>query len=129
MQRRPPTTHVCNRCGAEKPFNHEHFKPMAGRSFGSDKICRECRRSERADQALKDRTGLTREELRAELDKGCWVCGGVAVRRDADPETRESLGAVCTRCGPALAILGHDPDKLMRAAQGIADHRLKWLCG
>lgn len=129
MQRRPPATYVCNRCGVEQPFDHDHFRPTAGRSFGLDKICRDCRRIEKADAELRRRTGLSREDLAAELAPGCWVCGGVAVRRDTDPETREPLGAVCTRCGPALSILGHDPDLLAKAAAGISQHRLKWLCG
>lgn len=129
MERKPPARYSCNRCDVEKPFDHEHFKPMAGRSFGLDKICRDCRRKEKADHELKRRTGLSREDLAAELADGCWLCGGRAVRRDTDPQTREPLGAVCTRCGPALAILGHDPDLLRKAGDKIASHRLKWLCG
>jgi hypothetical protein len=123
-----PQTLCCSRCATFQPFDAKHFALSKARRWGLDKICRDCRRKESRDKELKRRTGLTRDQLSAELDAGCWLCGGKATRRDVDPETREARGVVCTPCGAGVALLQHDPERLRQAAAHIEGHRLTWLC-
>lgn len=87
---------------------------------------------EQRRRARLKRYGLTVEQYDAMhrlWDGVCWICEepdpyGKRLAVDHDATTGLVRGLLCTDCNRAIGLLGHDPERLERAARYLQDATL-----
>lgn len=129
-----PYTRVCTACGHEKPL---------GQYAGAAKVCKPCtsaqarrkradpvsRRADR-DRRLRARYGITLAEYERMARAQRWRCkicerraypAGSLLAVDHNHATGEVRGLLCSPCNSALGLMGEKADRLMAAAQYLAE--------
>jgi hypothetical protein len=105
--------------------NKEHLKGYLQNWHG-------CNDSKRKEYSLKQ-YGLTLadyDEMNAEQDGVCAICGSECVRRkelcvDHDHETGEVRDLLCMKCNLGIGQFNDDPDLLKKAVRYLRRHSIK----